>query len=79
MGRYGGGLEREEVSKRTAGIIVKKELQMKTRIRILVLFLLVAVVAAYCGPLVTSFTVDYVLGEEASSLPAAVMRWIVSV
>ncbi len=37
-------------------------------------FLLVAVVAAYCGPLVTSFTVDYVIGEEASNLPEWAMR-----
>ena len=39
-------------------------------------FLLVAVVAAYCGPLVTSFTVDYVIGEEASNLPEWAMRHV---
>ena len=57
--------------------LVARALKGSTRYLVLgAVFLLVAVVAAYCGPLVTSFTVDYVLGEEASSLPAAVMRWI---
>ena len=38
------------------------------------LALAVAVVAAYCGPLIVSFTVDYVIGDKASNLPAFVMR-----
>ncbi len=37
-------------------------------------FLALAVVASYCGPLVISFTVDYVIGGEKSNLPASVMR-----
>jgi ATP-binding cassette subfamily B protein len=38
------------------------------------LFLAMAVVAAYCGPLVISFTVDYVIGGKDSNLPASIMR-----
>lgn len=40
------------------------------------LFLAVAVVAAYCGPIVISFTVDYALGGKDSNLPASIMRVI---
>lgn len=40
------------------------------------LFLILAVAAAYCGPLVVSFTVDYVLGDKGSDLPAGIMARI---
>ncbi len=39
-------------------------------------FLLLAVIAAYCVPLITSFTVDYVIGTEASNLPEGVTAMI---
>ncbi|HWQ58803.1 MAG TPA: ABC transporter ATP-binding protein [Clostridia bacterium] len=40
------------------------------------LFLALAVVAAYCTPLVISFTVDYAIGGKGSNLPASIMRVI---
>ncbi len=40
------------------------------------LFLALAVVASYCGPLVISFTVDYAIGGQDANLPAFVMRII---
>ena len=40
------------------------------------LFLLIAVVTAYCGPLVVSFAIDYVIGTENSKMPAWVMNII---
>ena len=42
------------------------------------LALTVAVVAAYSGPLIVSFTVDYVIGDKAPNLPAIVMRGVES-
>lgn len=39
-------------------------------------FLTVAVLASFCGPLIISFTVDYVIGTEEARLPAFVMRWV---
>ncbi|MGN0781199.1 MAG: ABC transporter ATP-binding protein [Christensenellales bacterium] len=40
------------------------------------LFLLLAIIAAYIVPIVTSFTVDYVLGSKESNLPEFVMSVI---
>ncbi|MGI6365380.1 MAG: ABC transporter ATP-binding protein [Bacillota bacterium] len=41
-----------------------------------VLFLGAGIVAAYAGPLVIGFTVDYVIGSAESSLPAWAMQWL---
>ncbi|HMM30583.1 MAG TPA: ABC transporter ATP-binding protein [Clostridia bacterium] len=43
------------------------------------IFLVIAVAASYCGPLVISFTVDYVIGDKESNLPAFIMQWVESI
>ena len=41
-----------------------------------VLFLALGIAASYAGPMVIGFTVDYVIGNAESPLPAWVMKWI---
>ncbi len=40
------------------------------------IFLVLAVAVSYCGPILVSFTVDYVIGSEKSSLPAFIMNFV---
>lgn len=39
-------------------------------------FLLVAIVGSYAGPMVVGFTMDYVIGDKASPLPQWIMNWV---
>ena len=41
-----------------------------------VLFMILGIAASYAGPMVIGFTVDYVIGSDASPLPVWVMKWI---
>ncbi len=40
--------------------------------------LVVAIAASYCGPILVSFTVDYVIGSEEANLPVFIMNFVES-
>lgn len=59
------------------GEIIKRMLKGHKLILILsVLFLSLGIAASYAGPMIIGFTVDYVIGNAESPLPAWVMSWI---
>ena len=69
--------EKKQGKKKVNRTLVARILKGNTAYLVLgAVFLLVAVMAAYCGPLVTSFTVDYVIDSKESNLPGWVMGWI---
>ena len=69
--------EKKQGKKKVNRTLVTRILKGNTAYLVLgAVFLLVAVMAAYCGPLVTSFTVDYVIDSKESNLPGWVMGWI---
>ncbi|MCE5236033.1 MAG: ABC transporter ATP-binding protein/permease [Eubacteriales bacterium] len=64
--------EKKPVNWRVVGLMMKGNIWGLVLAGI---FLVLAIAASYCGPLLVSFTVDYVIGTEGSSLPAFIMNW----